>query len=317
MELTNATGRAMPITTFLLARLKEKAWFVYSVTQPSARIFSFTQSFWGCPLYATNFKAMFKALLFLCTINLTMLTVGFIRGQAAYVMEPHAKGGCGFRSSIPNGYRCYPLQIELVQVRAWIRPIALPYYWRKLFDVVPHVAGLNPRAFRQFCSNRKAHQPGPDGIVDCELLCHYEMLPLEEQLEIAHQVETTQSQILSSLTDLPLGTITNGITIIKSIDVAHPALLHHALIRKRSMKERKNWFGTFNVKSTGHMHTAADTNKGLHAAYMQVMVLRQLKCVLNLNQGLSKITWDAQLSGWLATHKLPSPRFDPHAALLC
>lgn len=42
---------------------------------------------------------------------------------------------------------------------------------RKLVDAVPHVAGLNPRAFRQFNSNGKAHRPGPDSIVDCELLC--------------------------------------------------------------------------------------------------------------------------------------------------
>lgn len=42
---------------------------------------------------------------------------------------------------------------------------------RKLVDAVPHVAGLNPRSFRQFCANGKAHKPGPDSIVDCELLC--------------------------------------------------------------------------------------------------------------------------------------------------
>lgn len=41
---------------------------------------------------------------------------------------------------------------------------------KKLVDAVPHVAGLNPRAFRQFRSNGKAHRPGPDTIVDCELL---------------------------------------------------------------------------------------------------------------------------------------------------
>jgi cleavage and polyadenylation specificity factor subunit 1 len=34
----------------------------------------------------------------------------------------------------------------------------------------------------------------------------YEMLPLEEQLEIANQIGTTRSQILSSLSDLSLGT---------------------------------------------------------------------------------------------------------------
>ncbi|XP_022736191.1 cleavage and polyadenylation specificity factor subunit 1 isoform X2 [Durio zibethinus] len=77
---------------------------------------------------------------------------------------------------------------------------------KKLFDAVPHVAGLNPRSFRHFRSNGKAHRPGPDSIVDCELLCHYEMLPLEEQLEIAHQIGTTRSQILSNLNDLTLGT---------------------------------------------------------------------------------------------------------------
>lgn len=42
---------------------------------------------------------------------------------------------------------------------------------RKLVDAVAHVAGLNPKSFRQFRSNGKAHRPGPDSIVDCELLC--------------------------------------------------------------------------------------------------------------------------------------------------
>ncbi|MQM02178.1 hypothetical protein Taro_034945 [Colocasia esculenta] len=77
---------------------------------------------------------------------------------------------------------------------------------RKLVDAVPHVCGLNPRAFRQFRSNGKAHRPGPDNIVDCELLCQYEMLPLEEQLDIAHQIGTTRSQILLNLNDLHIGT---------------------------------------------------------------------------------------------------------------
>lgn len=42
---------------------------------------------------------------------------------------------------------------------------------KKLVESVPHVAGLNPRSFRQFHSKGKAHRPGPDSIVDCELLC--------------------------------------------------------------------------------------------------------------------------------------------------
>ncbi|CAA0830754.1 Cleavage and polyadenylation specificity factor subunit 1, partial [Striga hermonthica] len=77
---------------------------------------------------------------------------------------------------------------------------------KKLVDTVPHVAGLNPRSFRHFRSNGKAHRPGPDSIVDCELLSHYEMLPLEEQLDIAQQIGTTRMQIISNLNDLTLGT---------------------------------------------------------------------------------------------------------------
>ncbi|XP_065030175.1 cleavage and polyadenylation specificity factor subunit 1-like isoform X1 [Musa acuminata AAA Group] len=77
---------------------------------------------------------------------------------------------------------------------------------RKLVDAVPHTCGLNPRSFRQFRSNGKAHRPGPDNMVDCELLSQYEMLPLDKQLEIAFQIGTTRSQILSNLNDLSLGT---------------------------------------------------------------------------------------------------------------
>ncbi|CAN6480274.1 unnamed protein product [Victoria cruziana] len=77
---------------------------------------------------------------------------------------------------------------------------------KKLVDAVAHLCGLNPKSFRQFQHNGKAHRPGPDNIVDCELLCHYEMLPLERQLEIAQQIGTTRSQILTNLNDLNLST---------------------------------------------------------------------------------------------------------------
>ncbi|PIA49934.1 hypothetical protein AQUCO_01300575v1 [Aquilegia coerulea] len=77
---------------------------------------------------------------------------------------------------------------------------------KKLVDAVPHVGGLNPRSFRQFHSNGKAHRPGPDNMIDCELLCHYEMLQLEDQYEIANQIGTTRGQILTNLNDLSLGT---------------------------------------------------------------------------------------------------------------
>lgn len=77
---------------------------------------------------------------------------------------------------------------------------------KKLVDAVPHVAGLNPKSFRHFHSNGKAHRPGPDTIVDSELLSHYDMLPFEHQHEIANHIGTTRSQIISNLNDLALGT---------------------------------------------------------------------------------------------------------------
>ncbi|CAH1430123.1 unnamed protein product [Lactuca virosa] len=60
--------------------------------------------------------------------------------------------------------------------------------------------------FVTFHSNGKAHRTGPDTIVDAELLCHYDMLPFELQLEIANLIGTTRSQIISNLNDLALGT---------------------------------------------------------------------------------------------------------------
>ena len=43
----------------------------------------------------------------------------------------------------------------------------------KLVDAVSHVAGLNPKSFRQFKACGETHMPGPDNIVDCELLFQY------------------------------------------------------------------------------------------------------------------------------------------------
>lgn len=42
---------------------------------------------------------------------------------------------------------------------------------QKLLHSVPHFGGLNPRSFRQFRSDGQTHRPGPEHIVDCELLC--------------------------------------------------------------------------------------------------------------------------------------------------
>ncbi|EPS69122.1 hypothetical protein M569_05643, partial [Genlisea aurea] len=77
---------------------------------------------------------------------------------------------------------------------------------KKLVDVVAHVGGLNPRSFRRFRSEGKAHRPGPDGILDMELLSHYEMLGVEEQVEVAQQIGTTRTQIISNLNAFALST---------------------------------------------------------------------------------------------------------------
>ncbi|KAH7436763.1 hypothetical protein KP509_05G035200 [Ceratopteris richardii] len=77
---------------------------------------------------------------------------------------------------------------------------------KKLVDAVPHTAGLNPRSFRQFKACGQTHRPGPDNIVDCELLFHYEMLAYKEQLDLANQIGTTRTQILSNLNDLTIST---------------------------------------------------------------------------------------------------------------
>ncbi|KAJ6376183.1 hypothetical protein OIU77_001031 [Salix suchowensis] len=62
---------------------------------------------------------------------------------------------------------------------------------KKLVDAVPHVAGLNPKSFRQFRSDGKAHRPGPESIVDCEMLSYYEMIPLEEQFFVSLEAGST------------------------------------------------------------------------------------------------------------------------------
>ncbi|KAG6425700.1 hypothetical protein SASPL_116146 [Salvia splendens] len=43
---------------------------------------------------------------------------------------------------------------------------------KKLVDSVCHVAGLNPRSFKHFHSNGKAHRPGPNSIVDFSRCWH-------------------------------------------------------------------------------------------------------------------------------------------------
>ncbi|EFJ10123.1 hypothetical protein SELMODRAFT_184138 [Selaginella moellendorffii] len=77
---------------------------------------------------------------------------------------------------------------------------------RKLVDLVPHVAGLNPKAYRQFQANGEHHKHGPDNTVDSEQLREYESLSLDKQVAIARQIGTTRQQIFANLRDISLST---------------------------------------------------------------------------------------------------------------
>ncbi|KAL8217963.1 hypothetical protein R6Q57_021336 [Mikania cordata] len=123
---------------------------------------------------------------------------------------------------------------------------------KKLVDAVPHVAGLNPRSFRQFHSNGKAHRPGPDSLVDCELLCHYDMLPFEHQHEIANQIGTTRSQIISNLNDLALGTYDLAMDVARANNAAARSLL--------GSKAKTNFPAIYSTLSS-HDHTIHDHTK--------------------------------------------------------
>ncbi|GBG62092.1 hypothetical protein CBR_g28568 [Chara braunii] len=75
-----------------------------------------------------------------------------------------------------------------------------------LVGAVAHTAGLNPVSFRRFKSPGKAHFPGPQNIIDCNLIAHYAMMELGEQVEIARQCGTTRTQIFANLCDLAVST---------------------------------------------------------------------------------------------------------------
>eukprot|EP00850_Spirogloea_muscicola_P019364 SM000189S04081 [mRNA] locus=s189:256703:264318:+ [translate_table: standard] len=77
---------------------------------------------------------------------------------------------------------------------------------RVLVDAVPHTAGLNPQAFREYRTGGEAHSPGPDNIVDCDLLFQYDMLDFRDQLRLATQIGSSRLQITASLRDFAAST---------------------------------------------------------------------------------------------------------------
>eukprot|EP00850_Spirogloea_muscicola_P016587 SM000135S27031 [mRNA] locus=s135:382502:389897:+ [translate_table: standard] len=77
---------------------------------------------------------------------------------------------------------------------------------RVLVDAVPHTAGLNPQAFREYRTGGEAHSPGPDNIVDCDLLFQYDMLDFRDQLRLATQIGSSRSQITASLREFAAST---------------------------------------------------------------------------------------------------------------
>eukprot|EP00850_Spirogloea_muscicola_P006264 SM000029S10559 [mRNA] locus=s29:956734:964291:+ [translate_table: standard] len=77
---------------------------------------------------------------------------------------------------------------------------------RVLVDAVPHTAGLNPQAFREYRTGGEAHSPGPDNIVDCDLLFQYDMLDFQDQLRLATQIGSSRLQITASLREFAAST---------------------------------------------------------------------------------------------------------------
>eukprot|EP00794_Sanderia_malayensis_P018651 gene18650-20532_t len=74
----------------------------------------------------------------------------------------------------------------------------------KLVDCLPHVAGLNPKAFRAMHFTKR-HLANPHkNILDGKLILKYLSLSITERLELARKIGTTASQILDDLMDIEI-----------------------------------------------------------------------------------------------------------------
>uniref|UniRef100_A0A8C8DZ87 Cleavage and polyadenylation specificity factor subunit 1 n=1 Tax=Oryzias sinensis TaxID=183150 RepID=A0A8C8DZ87_9TELE len=71
-----------------------------------------------------------------------------------------------------------------------------------LTTMLPHHAGLNPKAFRMMHSNRRSLQNAVKNILDGELLAKYLYLSTMERSELAKKIGTTQDIILDDLLEI-------------------------------------------------------------------------------------------------------------------
>lgn len=71
-----------------------------------------------------------------------------------------------------------------------------------LTTMLPHHAGLNPKAFRMLHSDRRSLQNAVRNILDGELLNKYLYLSMMERSELAKKIGTTQDIILDDLLDI-------------------------------------------------------------------------------------------------------------------
>ena len=94
-------------------------------------------------------------------------------------------GGVGYLLPIPEkGYR----RLLMLQM--------------KLSNGLPHVAGLNPKAFRMFRSRLQYLYTAQRNVLDGELLMCYPQLGLKQRMDFAKQIGTTPTQILEDLKEL-------------------------------------------------------------------------------------------------------------------
>ncbi|KAJ1652748.1 mRNA cleavage and polyadenylation factor subunit [Dispira simplex] len=77
----------------------------------------------------------------------------------------------------------------------------------QLVNTVPHVAGLNPRAYRLLPANQRLDRNPAKGVLDATLIRNYlDQLPLARRRELIHQIGTTLERVI-----MDLGTLSSEI----------------------------------------------------------------------------------------------------------
>ncbi|CAH3027371.1 unnamed protein product [Porites evermanni] len=72
----------------------------------------------------------------------------------------------------------------------------------KLVECIPHIAGLNPKAFRHVIGKKRSLNNAHKNILDGELLSKFAHLGTMERLEVTKKIGTTPAQILDDLMDV-------------------------------------------------------------------------------------------------------------------